>query len=117
MPDWQPNWNDVNWDHGAAEEAARELERLAAFLEETKHRRRQMADEARVEWRGRCREEFDGRLARTLKRASSLAAELRGKAAEIRAADRRAYEEERRRERARERWEHEKRMEELSSEL
>ncbi len=117
MPNWEPNRNNVRWDHAAAAEAARELERVAGFLEETRHRRSQMADEARVEWRGRCRDEFDERLSRTLHRAVDLAEELRAKAAEIRAADRHAYAEQRRRELERERWEHERRMEELQSEL
>jgi hypothetical protein len=116
MPDWEPNWNDVDWDHAAAQEAARELDRTANLLEESKHRRRQLANEARVEWRGRCRDEFDGRLTKTLHRAAELAAQLRAKASEIRDADRRAHAEQRRREQERERWWHEKRMEERQAE-
>lgn len=115
MPNWEPNWDDVEWDHGAASEAAHELDRAAAFVEESAHRRRQVADEARAEWRGRHREEFDGDLDRMLHRAAELAAEFRTKASAIRSADQQAYEEQRRRERERERWRREKEEEERRS--
>jgi membrane-bound lytic murein transglycosylase len=115
MPNWEPNWHDVKWDHGAAAEAAHALESAAASLDESAHRRRQVADQAREEWRGRKREEFDMQLDKMLRRAAELAAEFRAKASEICRADQRAFEEQRRRELERERWRHEKEMEERQS--
>jgi len=112
MPAWEPNWNDVRWDHGAADDAALALRRAAELLEETATRREQLAREAIAEWRGRYREEFDDRLRHTLRRARQLAQEYRQKASEILRKSQLAYEEQKRRERERERWRREKEAEE-----
>lgn len=115
MPNWTPNWDNVRWDHSAAAEAARAFDDTAIFLEESAYRRRQVADEARAEWRGRYRDEFDVDLDTILRRAAELAAEFRAKATEIRRADQRSQEEQRRRELERERWRREKEQEEQQS--
>jgi len=116
MPSWQPNWNNVNWNHGAAGDAANELRRAADLLEETAARRKHAADTARREWRGRYRDEFDHNLDDMLRRARELAERMRHKAREIDDAGNRAREQQRHRERERERWHHEKREEERREE-
>lgn len=117
MPNWQPNWRDVEWDHRAADEAIQSLRQAATFVEETAAQRRQRAAEATAEWRGRFREEFDGHLSRALRRAAELAGELRAKADEISRADERARAEQKHREHERDRWRREKREEDERARL
>lgn len=112
MPTWEPNWNDVKWDHNAADEAALALRQAAELLEETAAQREQLAWGATAEWRGRYREQFDERLVQVLRRARQLAQEYREKAGEIARMSQLAYEEQKRRERERERWRREKEEEE-----
>lgn len=104
MPNWQPNWNNVHWDHGAANEAASALRRAAERLDVTSEQRAQVAKDAVVEWRGRNREIFDGQLSQIQGRSRDLATELRGYASRINAASDRAREEQARREAERARW-------------
>lgn len=115
MPNWQPNWRDVEWDHHAADEAVQSLRRTATLLEETAAQRRQRADEAMAEWRGRHRDNFEGQLSRMLQKAAELAGELRAKADEIARASDRAREEQAHRERERERWRREKEAEDRAA--
>jgi uncharacterized protein YukE len=112
MPNWNPNWQDVRWNHGAAESAIASLRRAADMLDQTAADRVRVADEARAEWRGRYREQFDDQLGQTVRRAHELAGEYRDAANRIARADQCAYEEQRRRERDRERWRMEKEAEE-----
>lgn len=112
MPNWQPNWNNVDWNYGAANDAVRELRRAADLLDEMAGRRRRVADKALQEWRGRYRNEFERDLAEMLRRSSELAAEMRQKAGEIENASNRVREEQRHRERERDRWHEERREEE-----
>lgn len=112
MPNWQPNWQDVRWDHGAAQEAVSVLQRTADLLDQTAHKRARVARDATEQWRGRYREEFDGHLAQMLRRAHDLARQYRDAANRIARASQQAYEEQRRRERERERWRREKEAEE-----
>lgn len=112
MPNWQPNWNNVVWDWGAANEAIAALNRAAGRLEESAVERQRVAATAQVEWRGRYRQEFDGDLAELVRKAQSLAAELRATAGRIAAASEGARSEQSRREHERARWQREKREEE-----
>lgn len=112
MPNWQPNWNNVDWNYGAANDAVRELRRAADLLDEMAGQRRRVADKALQEWRGRYRDEFERDLAEMLRRSSELAAEMRQKAGEIENASNRVREEQRYRERERDRWHEERREEE-----
>jgi uncharacterized protein YukE len=112
MPSWQPNWNNVTWDYGAANDAVRELRRAADLLDETRDQRRRAADKARQEWRGRYRDEFDRDLDEMLRRASELAEQMRNKARQIEDASNRARDQQRFRESERARWEAERREEE-----
>ncbi len=112
MPDWSPNWNDVRWDWGVAEDAIRHLRRAADLLEERTGERSRVAAEAQREWRGQYREEFDERLKEMVRRAREIADEFRHAADHISWASHRAWEEQQRRESARARWWDEKREEE-----
>lgn len=101
----EPNWEDVRWDHGAADEAAGALGRAAATLDMA------LADEARLgrpateQWRGGTRAEFDRRRNALRTELADLAAACRDAAEQVRRASTRAAEEQRRREREREEWE------------
>ncbi|MEM4202929.1 MAG: hypothetical protein QXS54_02550 [Candidatus Methanomethylicaceae archaeon] len=108
MPNWQPNWNNVRWDWGAANAASTALRRAADKLDAFAYERARMAAEAQREWRGRYRQEFDEQLRALLTRSATLAAEMRHAAARIDQASVRAWEEQRHRERERERWRREK---------
>lgn len=112
MPNWQPNWNNVRWDWGAANAASAALRRSADKLDTFAHERSRVAGDAQREWRGRYRQEFDQQLQAMLNRSANLAAEMRHAAGRIDQASSRAWEEQRHRERERERWHREKREEE-----
>jgi uncharacterized protein YukE len=112
MPSWQPNWNDVNWNYGAAHDAVNELRRAASLLDDTADRRRRAADVARQEWRGRYRQEFDHELDGMLRRSRELADQMRRKAQQIEDASRRVQQEQDHRQRERDRWNAERREEE-----
>ena len=112
MPNWQPNWQDVGWDHSAANEAIANLRHLADQLDQTAHERSRVAQDAQAEWRGRHRIEFDQLLKQMLKKSSALANEFRDAANRVAWASQRAHEEQQHRERERERWRREKEAEE-----
>lgn len=112
MPNWQPNWENVVWNWGAANEAVASLQRAAGVLENSVYERGGFAAGAQREWRGRFREEFDLDLNRLSQQAQSLAAEYRALAGRIAAASEAARAEQSHRERERERWWNEKRDEE-----
>lgn len=108
MPDWTPNWENVRWDHAAADAAAGALHRAADAVERAAGERARAAVEAVTLWSGAHRRDFDQRLAGGLAAARALAVELREAAAAIGRASQLAREEQTRRERERERWERER---------
>jgi len=112
MPNWQPNWNDVQWDWGAAEEAIRALRSSADLLDSTSRERARLAEEAQAQWRGRYRKEFDSEFERIQRRSRDLAAQIRDSADRIASASHRAWEEQRHREAERQRWQREREDEE-----
>jgi uncharacterized protein YukE len=112
MPNWQPNWNDVRWNWGAADAAIAALRRAADLLDGTTHERSQVAGEAQAQWRGLHRDRFDGELAQILRRGYDLANECRAAADRVASASRHAADEQRHREREREQWRREREEEE-----
>lgn len=107
MPSWQPTWSDVDFDHAAAEAAARELETTARVLSESAGPLHRSAENARLEWQGRHRERFDEELLRLAREREALIAALLGDAHRIRQSSADARLEQRRREDTRERWQRE----------
>ena len=112
MPNWQPNWENVRWDWGAADEASGALRRAADKLDASVAERTSVAREAQAEWRGGYRDKFDVDLDHMVRRARDLANQYRQAAGRIASASRRAYEEQRHREHERERWHREEEDEE-----
>ena len=104
MPAWQPNWEDVRFDHAGAQEAALECDACAAFLDGRHVALGPAIAAARVEWRGLHRQRFDDETDLLDHEARGLADELRLTAARIRADADAARAEQRRRELDRERW-------------
>ena len=104
MPGWQPNWEDVRFDHAGAQEAAAECDACAAFLDGRQAALGPAIAAARVEWRGLHRQRFDDETDLLDHEARGLADELRLTAARIRADADAARAEQRRRELDRERW-------------
>lgn len=112
MPGWQPNWEDVRFDHAGAQEAAAQCDGCAAFLDGRHAALGPAIAAARVEWRGVHRERFDDETVLLDHEARVLADELRLTAARIRADADAARQEQRRREFDRERWLEERAREE-----
>ncbi len=108
MPNWQPNWNNVRWNWGAADAATAALRRAANLLDGTADKRAGAAGEAQAQWRGLHRDRFDNELTQILGRGHSLASECRAAADRVTSASQRAADEQRHRERERERWRREK---------
>lgn len=111
MPNWEPNWEDVRWDHAAAADAAAALERTALTLEHQAGQQRAAADRDAAEWRGEHRRTFDERLQRLLALSAQLADRCRGLGGRVRELDSQARAEQVRREREREDWERERERE------
>lgn len=112
MPDWEPNWQDVRWNHGVAAETAAALQRSAEALEQTAAERTRAVMALLSDWQGTYRMQNDEQLRQVEARDRDLAAALRRAAARVLDADRRARIEQARREREREEWEREARSEE-----
>ena len=113
MPNWQPNWDNVRWDDGAADSAVAALRHAADLLDDTAGDRERVANEARAEWRGRYRDEFEERFSGLASHARQLSAQYRDAAAQVVRASQSAQQEQRRREVERARWQMEKEAEEL----
>ena len=104
MPNWSPNWQDVRWNWGAADQAASELRRVADSIERASGDRTRAAAQATEQWRGQHRLRFDSYLQDALARARAITEEYRDAAGRIDAASHRARDEQSRRERDRARW-------------
>lgn len=112
MPNWEPNWKDVEWDEAAAHNAELALKATADLLEQSINRRRQYMLAAIENWRGGHRREFDVRFERIVQKSREHANLLRETAWRINRANVRAKEEQQRRIQERKRWEEEKADEE-----
>lgn len=115
MPNWKPNWQDVRWDHAAANAAIQALQRVANTLDSTRRSRIDVAQHAVAQWLGMHRTTFDGFLNQTISESQALAEECRAAAARIARASEQAQIEQRHRERERARW-YEEREEERREE-
>lgn len=101
MPNWQPNWNNVRWNHAAADAAVRALRRAADKLDHANDDRLHVARHAVADWLGLHRLTFDDFLHTTLSEAGNLAQPYRDAAARISAASDQARREQQHRERER----------------
>jgi uncharacterized protein YukE len=104
MPDWQPNWSDVAFDHAAVAAGAEDCRAAALAIEAAVDAHARAADVARTDFSGRARQEFDAGGDRFARDAARLVAELRATAAALEGAADDARTEQARRERERERW-------------
>jgi len=111
MPDWTPNWSDVNFDYAVAKRAAAECDAVAIKLRDSIGERERLATTARNEWAGRYRDDFDVTFAALIEDSERLEADLRAFARRIREAAAAARAEQARRETDRARWRSEKRAE------
>jgi hypothetical protein len=112
VPNWQPNWQDVRWNYGAADRAASQLDVAANELDLTSVAQQQAARSGSAEWRGLHRQRFDQLFMNKLGDAWHVAGTFREAAARIRRATQWARDEQTFRERERERWRREKEDEE-----
>ena len=63
MPNWQPDWTDVQFDYQSAYEAISTCYGCMAFLESREQALAPARERATAEWRGRYRLEFDSEAA------------------------------------------------------
>jgi hypothetical protein len=116
MPDWQPDWEDVVFDHAAAQAAIAECEHSAsaldtAFTGVAQADTRLGTDGA---WTGRYQREYDTERSALSTDAAAVAEDLRSLAGGIRSAAEDAAAEQTRRESERQRWWDEKRAEDAA---
>ncbi|MGH8884621.1 MAG: hypothetical protein ACRDYX_05505 [Egibacteraceae bacterium] len=79
-------WDNVAFDHTAANEAIGALERAATQLDQASKDRAAQAQHAREDWSGATRVEFDQAVDPALRQAGDLVAALRRAAGTIRSA-------------------------------
>lgn len=102
MPDWQPNWSDVEFDHAAATEAARECRTAARTIDQALTGLAGLP--AADHWTGRYKDEWEDDQVPTADDLRGTADDLRALARAIDAAAEDARLEQQARERERERW-------------
>lgn len=110
MPDWQPNWEDVVFDHAAAQAAVSECRLSAGALDTGFTGFGQAVTALRTDgaWTGTYQADYDGAQGRLSTDAAGTAADLRTLASAIESAAARAKAEQTRREQDRARWRREK---------
>lgn len=86
MPDWQPNWDDVVFDHAAADEAAAACRAAARQIDEVRGEMPGHRTTALEEWRGRYADDFDVEEVAVGRELDAVAADLRALARSIDAA-------------------------------
>lgn len=112
MPAWQPNWEDVRFDHAAAAEAADACRRAATTADAAGEGISAAAPSALQDWSGGLSDDFRRETPELGRELGDRREELNALAEQIAAAGAEARAEQLRRERARERW-HDERDEEL----
>jgi len=83
VPSWQPNWDDVRFDHGGAVEAIEALTAAYRRLEDQRETRAALAVMATRQWRGPAREIWVEIVAQLVVEQTLLALELRDDARRI----------------------------------
>ncbi|HYZ99934.1 MAG TPA: hypothetical protein VE575_14335 [Acidimicrobiales bacterium] len=110
MPDWQPNWDDVDFDHARTQAAIDECERAAGALDtvvDGLHGAHRQLDSDGA-WRGRYRDDYDTEQPAIVDDAVATRDALRALALAISDAAGAATAEQARREADRERWREER---------
>jgi hypothetical protein len=115
VPNWQPPWDDVGFDHPVAHETAAILEATAAQVTAELARRDASARRALEGWRGAHRDSFDLAFAASQRQGHAIADRCRRLAAEVRAAAAEARVEQARRELLRDQWHRERIAEERAA--
>jgi len=111
MPDWQPNWEDVAFDHGLATEAAARCRAAAAIVDATRSGMAAAAPRATADWTGQLARDFGEEEPAAGDELDQVKDDLTRLAEQIEGAAREAVAEQRRREAERERWTAEKQQE------
>lgn len=104
MPSWQPNWQDVEFDHGKCEAAVAACIAAASQLEAAQGPLDSAATEAQVDWTGNTVDEFRTASDDADGERESLAEQLRDLASSLEAGAEAATAEQTARENDRERW-------------
>lgn len=112
MPDWQPPWSDIRFDHAAARHASEVCRAASRRIRSEWSAREALAREASTDWAGRYRDDFDRNFATQQRWLVHLAARLVAQADRIDRAAETASQMQSDREAARERWRHEAAAEE-----
>jgi uncharacterized protein YukE len=113
MPDWQPNWEDVVFDHAAAQAAISQCKLSAGALDTgfSGFAQAVVALRSNGAWTGSYQSDYDGAQGRLSTDAGGTAADLRTLASAIESAAGKATAEQTRREQDRARWKREKKAE------
>lgn len=111
MPDWQPNWEDVAFNHGLASEAAAMCRAAAATVDATRSGMAAAAPKTTADWTGRLAEDFGEEEPAAGDELERVKDDLARLAEQIERAASEAGAEQRRREGDRERWNAEKQQE------
>lgn len=116
MPNWQPNWEDVRFDHGAATGAATELRATSRRIRDLCHLRGEAQRTDLHGWVGPARIEWQRRFLASQREGQALADACDREAGRIEAAAEAARTEQRARERQRESWYRERAAERAAAE-
>lgn len=112
MPDWQPDWSDVVFDHAVATDAAAACRATAATIDWALHAERAARDDATTQWHGALLGRFEDATMRITTDLDELRQELLALVHRIEAASDEAAAEQRRRDAERDRWRQQWRLEE-----
>jgi hypothetical protein len=104
VPDWQPEWSDVVFDHAFAAAAADRCDAMAVRLAAIRSDLDRHAATAGVDWRGPARDDFERLRVRRRQHSQRLEVALRSWAAEARRASVTARAEQAARETTRQLW-------------
>jgi hypothetical protein len=104
MPNWTPNWQDVQFDQAAAQHYVDAATKLARDLETWLHDRVSHAKLAQAHWQGPHRQRFDREFVKQQTIGGELVDDLRRSAHSVQQAAHEAKSEQARRVSERERW-------------